>query len=341
MSKCEISINLADNKYHYAPGETIRGEVRIDVNADCKCKELTLVLSWVTHGKGNVDKRNLAPITIFSGEWHGAQSYTYAFELPAPTSPLTYHGTNLNVDWQLNCRADIPWAIDPKSSAELLIEPPTEQRLVTLDSRHESVVSGKKGPVATVSVAVFALNWCAIVLWINAGFISIIFLCIGIFIFLGALYPIVRRMLAGAVLGDVVVEVRESGDEMRRLHCSLRLSEKQRQKLTSAQGVLKVFEKVVHGSGTDKRTYTHELWNSPSQFKLDDVRQAAADPYGRNAGQSDHDVLVAYFLQPDAYLPSFSSSNNDLSWELHLHLDLPNAPDWIECISLTRGLPPA
>lgn len=339
MSKCEISIVLDDEKYRYEPNEIIRGEVRVEVNDDCKCKALTLFLSWNTHGRGNVDKEKFPAVTLFSGQWHGAQSYSYPFEIHAPSTPLTYRGNYLNVDWHLNCRADIPWAIDPKGVEEIVVAPSDSEQLSTTDTRDGPAIGAGHVSKAPLLVGVFAFYWCGMVLWMDIGVVTVLMFLFGLGFAFAALYPFFRRLISGAILGDVSAEIDETGGEKSRLCCKLRLSRKQRQKLTSARGSLKVYEKVVYGSGTDKQTYTHDLWDSPGTFQLD-ASPKSADPYGRGVaeGEADHDVLVAYFSQPDAALPSFSSGSNDLVWEVKLHLDLPNAPDWLHTIPLNRSL---
>lgn len=126
MSKCDLTIVLDRENRRYAGGDRITGVLRVQVNAACTCKALSISLGWRTHGKGNRDIGTPADLVLFEGEWQPGKTHEYDFEFLVPDGPATYHGRVLNLDWYLNARADIPWAIDPKAEEEVLLVPGPE-----------------------------------------------------------------------------------------------------------------------------------------------------------------------------------------------------------------------
>ena len=121
MSKCELEIVFDNDKREYHVGDTVKGKVNVKVNASCQCDKLTLDHQWRTHGRGNRAQGRVDSENLFSGQWDTPGTYAYPFELILPAGPLTYRGHHINVDWYLNARADIPWAIDPKAEEEVIL----------------------------------------------------------------------------------------------------------------------------------------------------------------------------------------------------------------------------
>jgi hypothetical protein len=73
--------------------------------------------------------RRRASFVLTSHEDHGHElepgtQHTDPFEFTLPKEgPYTYHGKNLNVDWQLEARSDIAWARDPVAREDILVTP--------------------------------------------------------------------------------------------------------------------------------------------------------------------------------------------------------------------------
>lgn len=61
---------------------------------------------YVTEGRGDRDSAVEGEIELFSGDWFEGEAYEYSFALPTPNGPFTYKGTDLNINWQLEARAD-------------------------------------------------------------------------------------------------------------------------------------------------------------------------------------------------------------------------------------------
>ncbi len=52
MARCDLRIELESGKPSWNLGETVRGEVLVDVDGDVKCDGLSVEATWGTHGKG-------------------------------------------------------------------------------------------------------------------------------------------------------------------------------------------------------------------------------------------------------------------------------------------------
>ncbi len=109
------------DKTSYAVGEPIRGLVEVENDKDCKCTALHVWAKWHTHGRGNTARGEAEKLELFQGMWTAGDHPSYPFQLPPLLGPLTYHGTELNVDWEVHATADVPWAIDPKGDAPLTL----------------------------------------------------------------------------------------------------------------------------------------------------------------------------------------------------------------------------
>lgn len=127
MARCDLTIHLEDERETYRPGETVRGTVEVACDGEVHCAGLTAELRWRTHGRGSSAHGERRSQILFEGDWRAGQHtrYPFAFELPA--GPFTYHGHYLNVAWEVRTRADVPWALDPKDSREIALEPHAEE----------------------------------------------------------------------------------------------------------------------------------------------------------------------------------------------------------------------
>ena len=89
MSKCDISITFDQPDRTYRGGDTVSGEVHVQVNKDITSNGIHLTQHWKTHGYGNTDGddhhgETLAeqsqltagqtmtfPFSFAVGSWHG------------------------------------------------------------------------------------------------------------------------------------------------------------------------------------------------------------------------------------------------------------------------------
>src|SRR5262245_10620623 len=123
MTKCDVTIHVDKADRSFVPGERIRGHVTVTTDQQVRCDALTVMLQWRTHGRGNRANGPESTVKLHEGEWGGGEQHAYAFEFIAPSGPCSYHGTHVNVDHYLEARVDLPWAVDPKATAEVLLTP--------------------------------------------------------------------------------------------------------------------------------------------------------------------------------------------------------------------------
>ena len=124
MSKCDIQIlfDRSDRTYH--GGDTVSGEVIVQVNQDISCNGIILKHYWSTHGKGNTKTGEKHTIRLSETQpLQAGEELRLPFEFQSELWPLTYRGTNINVDHYVHVAVDVPWAIDPKHSEEFIVRP--------------------------------------------------------------------------------------------------------------------------------------------------------------------------------------------------------------------------
>jgi len=127
MAKCDLTIEIDDNRTTYLPGDQVSGSVVVVTDGDIKCDDLSIELNWATHGKGNTARGSDPSQTLFTGNWSSGVVQRYPFSFTLPDGPVTYHGKYLNVGWFVRARADVPWKIDPKAEAEIALVPDPER----------------------------------------------------------------------------------------------------------------------------------------------------------------------------------------------------------------------
>lgn len=71
--------------------------------------------------------------------------------------------------------------------------------------------------------------------------------------------------------------------------------------------------------GTDSNTYTHTLYEGET---------APEDSVSTTLGSADAPVFTTRFTIPDSAGYSFDADDNEVTWEVETHVDIPNWPDW-------------
>ncbi|QDT02425.1 hypothetical protein K227x_08010 [Rubripirellula lacrimiformis] len=318
MAKCDLSIELDDPGALHDGGGMISGVVRVQADADVKCKGLTVKSGWKTHGRGNVAKATAGSQTLFQGQWTEGQQCEYRFELPVAHWPPTYHGFHLNVDHAIEARADIPWSFDPKASVNFIVHPTRgDEAMGKPKTRAVSNVVG------TVIVGIAALGFFAGMAGCLAGGLQ----AFGPFALLFLLVPLAigglvfaKYVLPKWVLGEVQLTL---GPEQLHPGQSLEgeLSIRPR-KTVAINGVtvhLTATERCVSGSGSNRRTHKHVLYEQT---------EVLAEAGAFNAGQV-HRFPISVALPADAPF-SIDLSDNDLIWDCQVRVDIPRWPDWVK-----------
>jgi hypothetical protein len=322
MASCDLSIELDEGKTRYQPGESVSGRVVVRTDSPVKCDGLDAKLEWFTHGKGNEDQEAVETERLFTGQWSGGETVAYPFRFTAPATPLSYAGEILNVDFRVRVTADIPWALDPKAeqTIEIAHDPPPDGLKVTWDpEKHKSDLKSCFGcsvALLPIGLAVVALAIVGEDVPIQIGVALVVFALIGFSMS-------TRRYLAERKLGTVKMEFEQitaagyrgasKADQLKVV-----LMSRAGARINHATAMLAVREEVVRGSGTNKRTFRHDI--------------SATDTMLTQTAPGRCEGVIQLPLGAAPY--SFYADSNELLWELSLHIDIPDSPDWKETVKL-------
>lgn len=329
MAKCDLEIVLDHPDKPYKPGEKLSGFVGVTVNAGCTCNALTLACQWRTHGSGN-DKSGPAQVqTLYTGSWTAGEQHVHPFEITVPNGPLTYHGHHLNVDWYLDARADIPWALDPKAKTEFVLvdDPsvpldhgPLQKTGATRGAGLGSGIGTAVGLGFIVFAGIFLAVGAAAVAHGDLGtglpfvLVPLVFVAVGLFIVTRWL----RNVLASRRLGPVELAV--DPDHVRggdTLNVHLQVTPRTTVALAGVNARLHAEERCVSGSGTNRHTHLHTVF---------DRTVALQGPRTLEPGAP---VALAGQLQmPPDPAPSFAATDEALHWRLEVTVDTQGWLDW-------------
>lgn len=328
MSNCSLTIVLDQADRHYRVGDTITGKVIVIVDEQVTCKGLTLQNSWKTHGRGNIDSGDAVKKTLFSGTWFPGK-YEYAFTIDAEEFPLSYHGNYLNIDWYLQARADIPWAIDPKCKVDYLLTRGESDVVSTGPVRFRPQINPARNKIQSTPTpfwGIVALTPLIIAMvmildlfrgeavWDGTWIVSILFLLTGLI----TTYAYVSRVMVHRKLGDIscVVSPQQivpGGD----VAVSVGFRPKSNGLLNSISFTVTGKEVVSSGSGSNRKTYRNTFFNETFILK----------------GQCDFRAGKRLYEEKKCTLPinmgqSFKSNNNEIRWTVTTHIDIDSWPDW-------------
>jgi hypothetical protein len=335
-----LAIVLEGSDATVAAGRSIRGAVEVDASeGGARCDGLVVKTQWFAHGRGEVTTGDGDSVELFRGEWAAGERRSYPFELPGPEGPLTYHGTEVNLDWRVVATADVPWAVDPRAESELVLvrgerpEGDLVQRLVP------EVIDGTTPQALTFLVPIVGLAFLLPGVCIAAsGFrdvargdmfgvpvagFGLLFSGAACFI----LFILLRNRIAAAKLGEVDLQVTPAkvkpGEEVR---VALRF------RPTSDVSLGKITARLVgeerakraartsdHSAGRSSRsTFTHTLHE-------EEVRLRETGPVHRL-----QDVALEATLRvPEGAAPSLAVIDNEVVWRVALQIEIAGWPDWI------------
>ncbi|MDH5179910.1 MAG: SoxR reducing system RseC family protein [Gammaproteobacteria bacterium] len=326
MSKCDVRIELDRNSQIYSLGDKLNCEVHVSVDKPVECNKLVLRRSWYTHGRGNVDSQDLQVITLFKGEWQpGEYRYPVAFDIDS--GPLTYRGHNINVDWQLEVRADIPWSIDPRSSVDFIVERGDAELPTQLDEEdtapgQNAIDMDKYRPYLLIVPLIFMSIGAGIGFfgWSDNDPFTLIF---GSIFFLAGLiagFFMIRNSLAQRKLGKVNVRITPNrlrpGEEA---VVYLDFTPRSPIDLKHITAKLYAAEKAVSGSGTNRTTHTHTLYSETYELS-GPMTLAEGMPVQRK---------FRFTIPPEGPC-TFIAADNRIEWKLEIHIDIDNWPDWVK-----------
>ena len=348
MSRCDLQIELDRGEESFRSGDTISGTVRVRAASDVTCSVLTLTMQWRTHGYGNRARGGKQVERLFSGEWEAGQSSAFPFSLTLPDEPPSLSGKLINVGWYLEARADVPWAIDPKTEIEVVVTPGDLPPMPETTGPRQSSGSGGAQVFATLIGAFFmcsSLMFCVFgggfgligllpMLSGNVGvegllfaLMPMMFICLPIpFIAIGGwlVYRGVRNRLAQQRLGTVTLSVEEA---------TLRTGDTVSFALTFAPRAEVLFhhitatligqEVATSGHGTNRTTRRHAFCTE---------KQALWE--NRRVMKGESISLDGTLTIPADAPSSFKANDNMVGWALKMELDVEGWPDWKDEVAL-------
>lgn len=310
MAKCNLSIELLDQNESFVGGQTVRGTVVVQTDADVPCKGLEVQTVWRTHGFGNVATGSGQMVTVFQGQWVGGQTYRYDFELTTAAWPPTYHGHYLNVDHAVEARAHIPWSFDPKTSRMIQVSPAGGPDAVQVDNANRTAAGGVG---MKIFGGVFFLIF-AIVILANP-FAWLLAIPVGMAV---GLWWFVFRFLPRARLGEVNYRIDTPrlapGQE---LLAELVIHPKRNVRVNRILWKVSGTEICVSGSGSNRTTRRHEVFATELEAA------------GESTLPADQVTRIPLRIEmPETTAYSLDLSDNHLTWLTELRVDIPSWPDW-------------
>ena len=316
MSKCELTINFERDDRQYSTGERVTGTVMVQVNQDVNCQALKVSGLWRTHGRGNRAQGEYDSQILASGQWRSGQMYEFPFQIAVPDYPLTYRGNFLNVDHYVSVRVDVPWAFDPKAEEEFLLLPAANRHYAAaLPAAQPGAAANAGNPVVATIIGI---------VFVVIGLISAIFTC-GISLIFAAIGLAIlgfglRRTLAEQRLGMVEV----SGLPIvctpnTKVPFEINFTPKKSGKINGINVQILGDEVCVSGSGSNRRTHTHNLWKQPVLLQA---------PQELRAGEPVR--IRATIDVPETTAYSVDLSDNKIVWKARIQIDIPKWPDWVK-----------
>lgn len=324
MSACELSLEIEERKLR--PGDTLHATLVIRANRDVRADAVSVALGWRTHGKGNRDSDTADTVELGAIELEAGKEHREQITMTAPHGPVSYHGVLINVDWYLSARADVPWAIDPKTEEELLLLPAPPEVIAGYRAAPEQraqphVLGTAVPPRRSPEGALFALLPLAagIVFVLVGGFPgpggigSLFAMAVLGFLAWRVLKPRVAKLRIGEVEVSLAPEETQAGGTVQ---LEVRLCPPKAVTLNGVRAKLEAEEIAVSGSGTSEKTHRHTLHSDATTIA--ERRRIAA-------GESV--VLEGSFVIPENAEPSFEASDNSVRWTVVTEIDIDAWPD--------------
>lgn len=309
MSKLEMRIHLEGGKRDYTGGDLVAGAVYVMAREPVDCRSLTVELLWQAHGKGNRNVQTIDSQVEGEQRWEPGFEQRFPFRFQLPKSPWTYHGHLLNVDYHLCARADFPWARDAVVEEEIVVlpgAPPEGEAQAKWDQ--EGPLSA---PKSVRKSALASLTGSAVMVLL---LLALAFLFTPIFLILVLIVAIraVRTVISERRLGKVQVSLEPLRvSPGRSVQAQVWFPKTERVEVRSICATVTGEEICQSQTGRNRRTYKHTLHK--------DV--VALEPSG-------HNEFCGELRLPDTDAYTFKSKDNEIAWQITVHVDISNWPDW-------------
>jgi hypothetical protein len=312
MSKCVLSIELENPDAILRGGEKVRGHLRVDADADVRCRAVTVGAGWRTRGKGNVATGSGPKVTVFSGDLVAGQSQRFAFEVETLRWPATYNGFQFAVEHLVEATADIPWSFDPKVSVPIFVLPGETRG----DDFPPPVDLGKVPQIAVIlGAGVMGMFTLFMMLGPNpAIFAAVPVLVMAAIVVLMLVFKWLPKLYVGQVEFDLQPLKVSPGEKLAGFF-SIRPGRTIHPEFIHLR--LTATEVCMSGSGSKRTTHRHELFD-------------------RTVILADHPMLLADQTQryeiatrlPPIAAYSIKVTDNELQWTAELRVGIQGLVDW-------------
>ena len=337
-SGCDMRLELDADGQPPVVGasESLTGTIYVEVDDEVDCDDLVVRAEWATRGRGVENSGSATTEQAFQGTLKPGRTYEYPFDLALTPGPYTRSGEYLHLNWTLVAEADIPWASDPRAEQEFILEPDGDSQYLAgqltgseLQNRpptDDSGVDWRKTIAGAVAILLPLIGAWA--LWtymstkaaLSALAFGLVLIAIGGVTF----YRGIRNAVAETRLGDIDVELSPApispGEP---LECRVTVDPNGEVQVTGVHCTLENYEQMQVAEqgrhGKSERTRTHTVYER--QWTPREVQSISLD------GPQKAEVELRMPL-PDDAAHSLALDDNQVIWEVTVHVDIPNWPDW-------------
>ena len=312
MAKCGLSIELQEVDPALQGGDKVRGHVRVDADADVRCRSITVYAGWRTRGKGNVAQELGPKVELFTGDLSAGQSMRFPFEVETLRWPPSYNGYQFSVEHFIETTADIPWAFDPKVSTPIHVLPGE-----TRETDFPKPIDMGKYPQVAVAVVFSVMGLVTMLMMLGPNPIVLAIAPVGIMLLiLGLLltFKWLPKMYVGQVTYELKPERLSPGES---LSGSFSIRPNRTIKPEYIRLRITATETCISGSGSNAKTHRHEIFQR--DIMLANQPELAGDKSVRYEINTRLPPVAAY---------SIKLTSNELQWLTELRVGIPGLVDW-------------
>jgi hypothetical protein len=312
MAKCGLSIELEQGEPVLRGGDKVRGHVRVDADADVRCRSITVYAGWRTRGKGNVAQELGPTVRLFSGDLVAGQSMRFPFEVETMRWPPSISGYQFSVEHFIETTADIPWAFDPKVSTPIYVLPGE-----TRETDFPKPIDLGKYPQIAVAIVFSLMGMVTLLIMLGPNPILLAIAPIGIMLVILGLM-LTFKWLPQMYVGQVTYELKpERLSPGQPLVGSFSIRPSRTIKPEYIRLRITATETCVSGSGSSAKTHRHELFQR--DILLADHPELVAEKTVRYEINTHLPPVAAY---------SIKLTSNELQWLTELRVGIPGLVDW-------------
>lgn len=333
-NKCDLQVELEENALEST--DTVRGTVSVEVADEVRCDGLVLERRFETDGSGDTDTGGFARETLFEGTWKPGETYEYPFEMELPPGPYSYRGDEFDLEWLVEARADIPWALDPSDTADFHLSPGGEpeyeagQIETGEDVDEDAPVQSGQGFMRyaggmTMPGGLFILGLAVLGTGPEEYFLMGFLGVAGLLMTVGGYWAFsmgTRNRRAKSVIGDVEFDVSPlqvtPGDT---LHCEIRLTPPNEAEMEE------IYFRLVNRECSTESTH-----NSSSTFHrsiLDSFETTVAESEENTTLEPGRESTFETTFEIPSYAEySVDTGKNEVEWAVGASVRLPGVPNW-------------